>query len=358
MNRVVFLDTNIFESAKFSYKSHRMERFLETCEDKDIDLYITDVVKHEVKKRILNNIEEAIENIDKHNISILENSLNIENLERIKLIEHLSEKLIKDFEDFIDDYNITVIPSSFDQEKLLNLYFENKVPFSEQKKHEFPDAIIILTIKKWSNINNRIPLFISNDKGLSDFCEEDDISVFPRISDVTHLLLTENPEGDLLEIYNEQLENIQDALIDSIKGYENDFILYSYDSIDDIEVNNVKIKNILLEKIDIINIDIEENIIQLEVNLTIEFSFNASYPDMDTMSRDKEDGVNYFWLHNNAELNLKENTTCFLDVIIHRPENEFDIDNLEISNKEFEFWLDENNIINIEQYESYSSSKW
>ena len=53
MKRVIFLDTNVFESAKFSYNSHRMKQFLEICENKGLVLYITDVIKYEVicKKR-------------------------------------------------------------------------------------------------------------------------------------------------------------------------------------------------------------------------------------------------------------------------------------------------------------------
>jgi len=358
MKRVIFLDTNVFESAKFSYNSHRMEKFLDTCEDKRIDLYITDVVKHEVIKRIKTNIQDAIENIDKHNLEILIQSLQVESKEKVKLINDLSEKLITDFENFIIDYDINVVSSTFNQSKLIDLYFNNKAPFTEQKKHEFPDAIIILTIDKWSLENHKIPLVITNDKGMSLYDTESDIKFFNKVSDVTNLLLTEDPEIDLLEIYNDQLDKIKDKIIDEIKSHEKDFILYSYDHIDDIEVDNIKINNVILNKRDIISIDTDDNIIQLEVDLQIEFSLNASYPDMDTMSRDREDGVNYFWQHINAELNLKENTTCYLDIIIDKENDDFDFDNLEIEDKEFEFYLDENNITDIEYSDEFSSTKW
>lgn len=359
MKRVIFLDTNVFESAKFSYDSNRMEKFLETCEDQGINLYITDVVKYEVIKRIKTNIHDAIENIDKHNLEILIQSLQVENKEKLKLINDLSEKLITKFEEFMTDYNINVISSTFNQSKLIDYYFNNKAPFSEQKKHEFPDAIIILTIDKWSLENNKLPLVITNDKGMSLCDTESDIRFFSKISDVTNLLLTENTENDLLDIYNGQLEKIKEKIKDDIKSYEDNFTLYSYDHIDDIEVDNVKIQNVTLNKIDIINIDTEDNIIQLEVDFKIEFSLNASYPDMDTMSRDKEDGVNYFYQHINTELNLKENTTCYVDIVIDKEEDcDFDFDNFEIEDKEFEFDLDENNITSIEYSDESSSCKW
>ena len=356
MKRVIFLDTNVFESAKFSYNSYRMEKFLEVSEEKGIDLYITDVIKHEVIKRIKTNIRDAIEKIDKHNLEILIQSLEVENKEKLKLINDLSKKLIQDFENFLQDYNINVIPSMFNQSKLIDLYFNNQAPFSEQKKHEFPDAIIILTIDKWSLENNKLPLVVTNDKGMSCFNTENNINFFDKISDVTNLLVTENPENDLLEIYNDKLEVIKKKIIDEIK-YHDDFILYSYDHIDDIEVSNIEINNVLLNKTDVINIDINDSIIQLEADLQIDFSLNASYPDMDTMSRDKEDGVNYFWQHINAKLNLKEKTTCYLDIIIYKEDEDFDIDNLEIEDKEFEFSLDESNIIDIEYSDEFSACK-
>jgi len=358
MKRVIFLDTNIFESAKFAYNSHRMEKFLEISEEKGIDLYITDVVKHEVLKRIKTNIQDAIEKIDKHNLEILIQSLEVENKEKLKLINDLSKKLIQDFEDFLRDYNVNVISSAFNQSKLIDLYFNNKAPFSEQKKYEFPDAIIILTIEKWSIENKKTPLVVTNDKGMSCFNTENDIKFFSKISDVTNLLLTENPENDLVEIYNDKLEIIKGKIIDEIKSHNDDFILYSYDHIDDIEVYNIKINNVILNKTDIINIDTENNIIQLEVDLQIDFSLNVSYPDMDTMSRDKEDGVNYFWQHINAKLNLKEKTTCYLDVFINKEDEGFDIDNFAIEDKEFEFDLDENNMTDIEYSDEFSSCKW
>jgi len=358
MRRVIFLDTNVFESAKFLYNSHRMKNFLKICKEKGIDLYITDVVKYEVIKRIKTNIQETIEKIDKHKLEIFLQSLQVENKEKLKLIDDLSKTLIENFENFIFDNSINIISSTFEQSRLIDLYFNNKAPFTEQKKNEFPDAIIILTIEKWSFENNKIPLVVSNDKGMQLYSSEKNLEFFEKISDVTNLLLTEDPNIVLLEIYNDKLEQIKEKIIENIKFYEDDFILYSYDHIDDIEVDNVKIQDITLNKIDIIDINTDNNIIQLEIDLQIEFSLNASYPDMDTMSRDKEDGVNYFWQHINAELDLKENTTCYVDTIIYKENDDFDIDNFKIENMEFEFYLDENNITNIDYIEKFSSSKW
>jgi len=356
MKRVIFLDTNIFESAKFSYDSHRMTKFLEICEDKELDLYITDVVKHEVIKRIKVTIKDSLENIEKHNFSILMQSLEKANTEKISLINQLSEKLIKQFNDFIENNDVEIILSNFNQQILLDLYFNTKSPFIEQKKHEFPDAIIILTIKKWAEENNKEVLLISNDKGMIDFCKPNDIKIFNKISDVTHLLNTENPEDDLMKFYNESLEEIKSKIVTNINTVD-DFILYSYDSIDEVTVEDVKISNTTINNIDIIDLRTDDEIIEIEVEICIEFSLVAFYPDEDTMHRDKEDSVYYFYLHNKADIELKEYTTCYIQIDLNK-DNDLDFIDLDIQNKEFDFSLDESTIMHIEQEESFSACKW
>ena len=358
MQRIIFLDTNVFESAKFYYQSNNFIKFLDICEEREINLYITDVVKYEVIKRIETNIKDSIENIDKNNFSILIKSLRTDDIGKMKLIDELSKKLVLEFEELIFDYNIEVIPSNFNQEKLLDLYFKIQAPFSEQKKYEFPDAIIILTIQKWSEEHSKIPLIVSNDNDMASFCSIHKIKLYKKISDVTNLLYTENPDDELLKLYNVLLSKIKEKIIDEVKSREDNFILYSYDSIDEIYVEDIEIINTNIHDIDIINLNSSDNIIELEVNININFSLNASYPDMDTMGHDKEDGINIFWLRNHAELNTEERTTCYIQIILDKDEQDFNFDNFEISNNEFEFWLDENSIVKIEQSESYTTSKW
>ncbi|WP_107832799.1 PIN domain-containing protein [Campylobacter concisus] len=46
----VFLDTNIFSSAKFNYNSGNLCNFLENAKKHSIQVYITSVVETEIKK--------------------------------------------------------------------------------------------------------------------------------------------------------------------------------------------------------------------------------------------------------------------------------------------------------------------
>lgn len=114
-NRVIFLDTNIFESAKFSYESDNFLRFLEIYEEKGIQLCITDVVQKEVYKRIHFNIKEELERVNKNFIKLILSNIGVSVESKAKLTEQLVEKLTNDFDDFLSDYDVEIIKSDFDR---------------------------------------------------------------------------------------------------------------------------------------------------------------------------------------------------------------------------------------------------
>lgn len=359
--RVIFLDTNVFESAKFRYDSERMQSFLEICEEKSIRLLITDVVKHEVRKRIKSNIELAVMGIrnpeekskENHIYEIFLNSVDSEQLSKPKLIAKLSSKLIVDFEEFLSDNDVGVIHSQFDNSELINLYFETKSPFSQQKKHEFPDAIILLTIKYYKQSQKKIPLVISNDNGIKEFCDANDIVCYDTVGTVANLLNSESPNTTVSLAYKIHEVDIKDKILEDISKID-DFILYSYDSIDEVYVDDIKVENVSLKNINILKIDSDS--IELEVVSSITFTCNASYPDMDTMGHDKEDGVYYFSQYIDAFVKIDREVTCIVKVSFY--EDEFDVHDLVLDSKEFEFSLDDRNIKSKEYIEQIGSTRW
>jgi predicted nucleic acid-binding protein len=361
--RVIFLDTNVFESAKFRYDAERMQNFLEICEEKNIKLIITDVVKHEAIKRIKSNIEFAVMGIrnpeekskENHIYEIFLHSIDSEQLSKPKLIEKLSSKLIEDFEEFLSDNSVEIISSQFDNQQLVNLYFETKAPFSQKKKHEFPDAIILLTIKAYKDTQKKIPIVISNDNDIKNFCDANEIECYDTIGTVTNLLNSESPDTTVSLAYKMCENAIKDKIKEDIENID-DFILYSYDSIDEVYVDDIKVDNVSLNNINILKINSVDNIIELEVVANITFTCNASYPDEDTMGHDKEDGVYYFLQYINASIKIEREVGSIVKISFY--EDEFDINDLDLESKEFEFSLDDRSIVNMEYVEQFGSTRW
>lgn len=354
-NRVIFLDTNIFESAKFSYDSDNFLRFLEICEENNITLCITDVVQKEVYKRIKVNVKEQLERVNKNFIKLILSNLGVSVDSKLKLTEQLIEKLTDNFNEFLSDYYVEVIKSDFDQSLLIDSYFDITSPFSEQKKEEFPDAIILLTIKKYIEDNDVEAYIISNDTDFEQFCSENEICLYPKLSDVTHKLNMEDPNQEIRELYEKHLNNIKYEIGNNVKS-QDDFILYSYDSIDEVYVDNIIVQDVVVNKLDIIQFDSESDSLQLEVDISIEFFANASYPDEDTIIHDKEDGIYYYATKNHADIETIQKTICIV-VVSFFHDDTFCVDEIELQDKEFEFSLDERTIVKLEQDESFGSCR-
>ena len=353
MSVEIFLDTNVFESAKFSYSSKTFVNFLEYCENNGIKLKITDVVKHEVFKRIKSNITESFEKIDKQNLGVVAASFDMDtNISKLNFIEKLTNKLNEKFDDFLDDNDIEILSSNYNIHELTYQYFNQLSPFTEQKKHEFPDAIILLTIKKYIQDNTYKTLItISNDKSFKDFSEENNIQNFNFISNVLDYLI-KHPNVALVNAYEKQMSAIKDEICKRIESNKNEFILYSYDSIDFVDVEDINIVEILINALNITNYNQTDKSIVLEASVSIHFSCKAYYPDPDTIIYDKENGKHFSFTKCISKINFTENIKADIEICFDEDFN-YDIEDIELYQKEFEFQLNEKFIESTEYEENY-----
>lgn len=353
MSVEIFLDTNVFESAKFSYSSKTFVNFLEYCNANEIKLKITDVVKHEVFKRIKSNISESFEKIDKQNLGVVAASFDIDtNISKLNFIEKLTNKLNEKFNDFLDDNEIEILNSNYDIHELTYQYFNQLSPFTEQKKYEFPDAIILLTIKKYMQDNTyKTIITISNDKSFKDFSEENGIDNFSFISNALDYLI-KHPNVALVKAYEKQISAIKDEICKRIENNKDDFILYSYDSIDFVDVEDIDILEILINDLNITNYNQTDKSILLEASVSIQFSCKAYYPDPDTIIYDKEDGKYFSFTKCISKINFTENIKADIEICFDEDFN-YDIENIELYQKEFEFQLNEKFIESTEYEENY-----
>jgi predicted nucleic acid-binding protein len=353
MSVEIFLDTNVFESAKFSYSSNTFVNFLQHCRDYDIKLKITDVVQHEVFKRIKSNITESFEKIDKQNLGVVASSFDMDTrISKLNFIEKLTNKLNEKFNDFLDDNEIEILNSNYDIHELTNQYFNQLSPFTGQKKHEFPDAIILLTIKKYIQDNAyKTIITISNDKSFKDFSEENNIDNFSIISDALNYLI-KHPNVALANAFEKQVSAIKDEICKGIENIKDDFILYSYDSIDFVDVEDIDIVEILINDLNITNYNQIDKSILLEASVAIQFSCKAYYPDPDTIIYDKEDGKYLSFTKCISKINFTENIKADIEICFDEDFNYY-IEDIELYQKEFEFQLNEKFIESTEYEENY-----
>ena len=142
-----------------------------------------DVIHNEIQSHLdkkirisRNALEKSINDASDHLFfdgSALNKSKNIivENREIEGLAQSRLDQFIKDTGALIIDCNDYV-----SIKELLGKYFKNEPPFSEtgKKKNEFPDAIILLAVDKWAEIEDKLVLAVAKDKDWEAYCEGSD----------------------------------------------------------------------------------------------------------------------------------------------------------------------------------------
>ncbi|AZV46883.1 hypothetical protein C3L23_06225 [Nautilia sp. PV-1] len=335
-----FLDTNVFESANFDLKKPNIAKFFELCENHKINIYIDKTVKQEVKNRILKKANEVAKSIKNNLLPYICNILDIEyskeELEN-KITNYLKTQIDKIFE------KIKVIDNNININELLEYYFKQKAPFNvNNKKYEFPDAIIMLSLKQYINKEDKNIIVISNDEGIRQYCLENNIEHIKFISDALTKIYS-HIELYIFEFLQNEKEKIKVKIEDYIKE-KIDFIIYGYGPYyDDIEVDEYEIDNVIIKNINMTNVDKEKNAFTITCRAKIEFIISTyPYPDFEHASHDSEDDTWYvfgklktkFYLTKEVELHFEveiiDKTSKDFEIYFKGkdPEIEFDIYNI------------------------------
>ena len=291
----IFLDTNIFISQKYDFsdtKNSDFNNLVKMVNDGKIKLYISQIVEHEVKKHIKEDIFEIFKEVKKsRNIVlkkisknylqtlVLSNLFSFYNLKK----DDISEEIISKFDKFLKDSKVCKLDcKNIDPQQIIvdsNPPFENK----EKKKYEFPDAFMIAKLKR--SFNEKNPIYvITKDEGFKKAIEN--IAglegKYDNLKDVFDLINREN------EIYNEIkeflsnsthtteiLEKLKEEIKDKLESnsIEVDGMRYDRKGIcggfeyEDTEIENVDINNFEFKSVDMITDD--EVIVSVEVNTLI-----------------------------------------------------------------------------------------
>lgn len=294
----IFLDTNIFISQKYDFsdtKNSDFNNLVKMVNDGKIKLYISQIVEHEVKKHIKEDIFEIFKEVKKsRNIVlkkisknylqtlVLSNLFSFYNLKK----DDISEEIISKFDKFLKDSKVCKLDcKNIDPQQIIVDYMDSNPPFEnkEKKKYEFPDAFMIAKLKR--SFNEKNPIYvITKDEGFKKAIENivGLEGKYDNLKDVFDLINREN------EIYNEIkeflsnsthtteiLEKLKEEIKDKLESnsIEVDGMRYDRKGIcggfeyEDTEIENVDINNFEFKSVDMITDD--EVIVSVEVNTLI-----------------------------------------------------------------------------------------
>ena len=260
----------------------------------------TDIVHNEAIKHIgqeisntRSSIERALRSANKQlkikpsQIDQAKDLLSVEGDESV-----IADQRLQKYYEWIDG---KVIPSSnyADLSLLMELYFETEAPFEtgKDKKHEFPDAIALLSVEGWAEDNDLNVIAVSQDKGWTNYSKNSErITVVSSLSAALEKFQPHNKveniiasirEDSLLDEPNHILEQITSAIFDSLDGTDIDIeasssFYYEYDDVyatyleHDFETDENG-----LVKVNIIRIS--DELIALKVTAIVECVVHASF---------------------------------------------------------------------------------
>lgn len=182
----VFIDTNIYEGANFSFYNKQFSKLKELTEEESVELLYNEIIYQEVYQHIEENLTKAVSEYNK----VIEGNRAFapfrmdekwgEKISQIKPDAMVSE-LRKRWDDYIDDTCATKISiSEVDVDEIVDKYFNKRFPFENKKPTEFKDAICVDSIMQYyDSITDDKIYVVAADKGFrKSFKERDEFVTF------------------------------------------------------------------------------------------------------------------------------------------------------------------------------------
>ncbi len=173
------LDANIFHRNGFDLEAGMLGQ-LSQFKEGSTQFVLSEIVIREVHKHLKFQAKEARDDLGRAIKKCVRNALlspeataNLEAAHAAALSDGVSAR--KRLEAFLANTGATIVHADqTDIKELLRLYFAPSPPFeaSGKKKHEFPDAIALLSLEAWAKSKDKKILAISDDGGWSSFAEK------------------------------------------------------------------------------------------------------------------------------------------------------------------------------------------
>jgi hypothetical protein len=234
----ITIDNAVLKGEGYKFTEGLLKQ-LSQFKDSPVQVIQTDIVHNEAIKHIGQEISKTRSSVNQVLRSALHQlKIDEEKIEEARSLLNIDgdESAIAEarLNQFYEEIGGELIPSSdyADLELLMELYFETEAPFEtgKDKKHEFPDAIALLSVEGWAEQNNLNVIAVSQDKGWKNYSENSDrIIVVSSLSEALEKFLPHNEvaniisnirEGSVLDEPNHILDQIEQAISDSLDGVE------------------------------------------------------------------------------------------------------------------------------------------
>lgn len=297
----VFIDTSVFVAEGF-VKGKSIATLFEAAREEKIHILMPDITEHEVRRHLAEEVEihSGTKQVEKLKTSYMY-ALSTLRAHIEKLMEVTVESLLVDVESELDKYfklaKIERLPLQKDLDfvAIVEDYKALKPPFSEKKKYEFPDAIVLKQLDEWCTKHNDKCFILATDPDLKSYKSErleyKDLSDFVASLEEYEKMVSQEKLRTVFEKSREQIEkNIQEWVYEQ---YEDDTLYIDHLLIEDIHgsyINKVDVEwNEPFKWV-----GKEDGSLFYKTYAYITAAIAVSHPDYDSGYYDSEDGRWFF----------------------------------------------------------------
>lgn len=305
----VFLDTNVYDAANYSFHNAQFSRLSSLAAMGQLCVVINSVIEGEVRSHINDRIKKSVKALktatQDPSFAGFRNAAGFKDKLMIDDAKEWIDFAQNEFSEFLSACAVRRIPlNGIDMESVMNDYFQQNLPFEQKKPEEFKDAIAIKSLvvdmqEAWNDEPDIIQYcVISGDKGFTSAVKAairdteivDYTLIFSELIEFTDYLAEMDKQMQFMLRYLKSSYG-EDLLHDSVKealaasSYEID----SDNEVTDQEIVDIDIVSIEPHAVSITNTamvpDILDTVIEGSANISIDYSFNdenQSFYDKET----------------------------------------------------------------------------
>jgi len=224
----VFLDTSVFDSQQYNFRSTTLTTFLSACVTRSLMLLLPDPTEREIKRHLRERIGEvltAVENARRKApfLAGLKGFGREFSTPELEVFE--AETLAnREWAAFLKQFSVVRLGyKTVDVEKVMRWYDKAEAPFKEGKKRkEFPDAFAIQMLDAHAQKEKLYVAVVSGDHDFKVACQRySDLLYFQALPRLTELLLSDDTRVEKLRLsIDEKLGMLDEAIFDELQGLD------------------------------------------------------------------------------------------------------------------------------------------
>ena len=298
------IDTNIFHKYNYGLEYgllKRMSQFVDT----EVEFVLSDIILRELKSHMVEAGKEAGKKFTA-GLKAIGGCWNIAAgirdeaataVLRGKTAEIAIAERITSYQKETD-FKTVEVAGLVEVDELITRYFESKPPFEKKddKKHEFPDALALMSLEQYAANGSAFMLVVSADKGWVEFCKHSPqlvcigdlgtaMSYFQRVPSVVSATLAERFSAG-------QARHLTEAVIREVGAYieDNDFEVeassaYYFDP----EIEEKKLRQVDFDEASpfiLVEADDQQYVFEVAVSAVVEFTCGFSFSMWDGVDRE------------------------------------------------------------------------